>query len=231
MVAQPRDAALNGAQSSSHLSLKLRAGGRIRRGTMNAVPDSALQQIFTDARSLNAWKPEPVSDELIRRVYDLAKLGPTATNSHPARFLFVKSPELKAQLREALNPGNVDKTMAAPVTVVVAWDEKFHTHMPTLFPARGEALKASFGDLPAERRDAMMLQNTGLEAASLIYAARALGLDAGPMGGFDKAKVDATLLKDTGWHAVLLINLGYGDRSQLPPRLPRLDFETAARIA
>lgn len=197
---------------------------------MNAVHDEALKQLFSDARTLNVWKPEPVSDELLRRVYDLAKLGPTATNSHPTRFLFVRSPEAKAQLREALSPGNVDKTMQAPVTVVVAWDEKFHQHLPTLFPARGAALATSLADLPRDRRDFMVVQNSGLEAAALIYAARALGLDAGPMGGFDRAKVDETLLKDTGWHSVLLINLGYGDRSQHPPRLPRLEFEQAARV-
>lgn len=197
---------------------------------MNAVHEESLKQLFTEARSLNAWKPEPVSDELIRRIYDLAKLGPTATNSHPARFLFVKSPEAKAVLKEALSPGNVDKTMQAPVTVVVAWDEKFHVHMPTLFPSRGAALATALADMPQDRREFMMVQNSGLEAASLIYAARALGLDAGPMGGFDRKKVDETLLKDTGWHSVLLINLGYGDRSNQPPRLPRLEFDQAARI-
>ncbi len=197
---------------------------------MKAISEESLQQLFTDARTLHAWKPEPVSDALLTRLYDLAKLGPTSTNSHPARFLFVKSPEAKAQLKDALSAANIDKTMRAPVTVVVAWDEKFHTQMATLFPSRPELVQR-MGDLPADKRDFMMVQNTGLEAAALIYAARALGLDAGPMGGFERAKVDETLLKGTGWHSVLLINLGYGDRTHQPPRLPRLDFEQAARIA
>lgn len=197
---------------------------------MKSISEESLKQLFTDARTLHAWKPEPVSDELLARVYDLAKLGPTATNSHPTRFLFVKSPEAKAQLKDALSPMNVEKTMRAPVTVVVAWDEKFHTQLATLFPSRPELVQR-MGDLPADKRDFMMFQNTGLEAAALIYAARALGLDAGPMGGFDRAKVDETILKGTGWRSVLLINLGYGDRSNQPPRLPRLEFEQAARIA
>lgn len=197
---------------------------------MSSLDESSLRQLFLDARTHHAWTDEPVSDELLRRLYELVKLGPTSTNSHPTRFLFVRSPEAKAVLKEALSPGNVEKTMAAPVTVVVAVDEKFHEQMPTLFPARGEALTQRLGALAGPEREFMLTQNSGLEAAYLMLAARALGLDAGPMGGFDKAKVDATLLAGTGWRSVLLVNLGHGDRGRLAPRLPRLDFDTAARL-
>lgn len=197
---------------------------------MPALDESSLRQLFLDARTHNAWTSEPVSDEVLRQLYELVKLGATATNSHPTRFLFVRSPEAKAVLKEALSPGNVEKTMAAPVTVVVAVDEQFHEQLPTLFPSRGEALKQRLGALAGPERDFMLTQNSGLEAAYLLLAARALGLDAGPMGGFDKAKVDATLLAGTGWRSVLLVNLGHGDASRLFPRLPRLDFDTAARL-
>jgi 3-hydroxypropanoate dehydrogenase len=197
---------------------------------MQELSTGSLSQLFLDARTLSAWTKEPVSDELIHRVYELAKLGPTATNSHPTRFFFVRSPEAKERLKAALNPGNVDKTMAAPVTVVIATDPKFHEKMTTLFPARPQ-LVAGLGSMPAEKRDHMTNQAGGLEAAYFMLAARALGLDCGPMGGFDRAKVDATLLEVTGWKSQLLINVGYGDRTALHPRLPRLDFDVACRVA
>lgn len=197
---------------------------------MNSLSREALKQLFTEARSFNAWTNEPVTDEQLRAVHELAKFSTTATNAHPTRFFFVRSPEAKQTLKAALNPGNVDKTMAAPVTAVIAWDEKFYEKMPQLFPARPQ-LAQVLGDLPLEKRDFMMLQNTGLEAAWFMLAARALGLDVGPMGGFDRAKVDETLLAGTGWRSVLLINLGHGQREGLFPRLPRLSFDDAARIA
>lgn len=198
---------------------------------MKPIADDSLRQVFLEARTFSAWSPEPVSDDLLRRVYDLAKLGATATNSHPTRFLFVKSPEAKLRLEPTLSPGNVDKVRAAPVTVVVAFDERFHEKMPTLFPARGAQLVESLGAMPADKRDFMLVQNSGLEAAYLMLAARSLGLDCGPMAGFDRAKVDATFFEGTTWRSVLLINLGHGDREKIHPRLPRFDFETACRIA
>ncbi len=198
---------------------------------MQRLSSEALDQLFLQARTHQKWLDRPVPDALLRELYELAKLTPTATNSHPTRYLFVKSAEARRVLAEALPPSNVEKMLKAPATAVVAWDERYHAQMPKLFPARGEALAAAWATQPTAARDAWVLQNTGLEASALIYAARALGLDAGPMGGFDKAKVDATLLAGTGWHSVLLVNLGYGDAAQLPPRLPRLDFDEAARIA
>lgn len=197
---------------------------------MKPLTTDALNQLFLDARTLFAWKPEGISDELIHQLYALTKQGPTSTNSHPTRFFFVKSAAAKERLKPALNPGNVEKTMTAPLTVVIAVDEKFHEQMPTLLPHRPE-LKDSLGAMPDDKRQFLLTQNSGLEAGYFIMAARSLGLDAGPMGGFDRAKVDATLLEGTGWKSVLLINLGYGDRSTLRPRLPRLDFDVACRIA
>ena len=198
---------------------------------MHELSSESLAQLFLDARTLTAWKPEPVSDELLHRVYELTRLGPTATNSHPSRFFFVRSAEAKARLKPALNPGNVDKTMAAPATVVVATDPKFYEKMTVLFPARGAQLVEGLGSMPVEKRDFMTTQASGLEAAYFMLAARSLGLDCGPMAGFDREKVDATVLEGTGWKSALLINVGYGDRTALHPRLPRLDFDVACRIA
>lgn len=197
---------------------------------MPELPTESLRQIFLDARTLSHWKPEPVSDELLRKIYELTRLGPTATNSHPTRFLFVRTAEGKERLKPALNPGNVEKTMTAPVTVVVATDPRFHEQMTTLFPARPQLVE-SLANMPAEKRDFMTTQAGGLEGAYFMIAARSLGLDCGPMAGFDRAKVDATLLEATGWKSALLINVGYGDRGSLHPRLPRLDFEVACRLA
>ena len=197
---------------------------------MSPLHPSALDQLFVEARTLNHWLPEGISDELIRQLYELTKLGATTTNSHPTRFFFVKSHAAKEQLKPALSAGNVDKTMAAPLTVVVAFDPLFHEKMTTLFPARPQ-LVAALGAMPADQREFLMVQNSGLEAGYFMIAARALGLDCGPMAGFERGQVDATVLAGTGWKSVLLINLGYGDRSKLHPRLPRLDFEQACRIA
>lgn len=195
---------------------------------MPVLPDASLQQLFLEARTFNAFTAEPVSDELLQRLYELVKLGPTSTNSHPTRFVFVRSPEAKQRLAPALAPGNLEKTLAAPVTVVVAYDERYHEKMSKLMPMRPE-LGERLAAMPAEKREFNLVQNTGLEAAYFMLAARALGLDCGPMGGFDRAKLDAGLLEGTGWKSVLLINLGHGDRAKLHPRLPRLDFAEATR--
>jgi len=196
----------------------------------NPLSPEALSQLFLDARTHQVWTPEPVSDELLHRIYDLAKLGATSANSHSTRFFFVKSAEAKARLKPALNPPNVDKTMAAPVTVIIAADEKFHEQMPSLFPARPQ-MKDMMGAMPAPMRDFMTTQAAGLEAAYFMLAARSLGVDCGPMGGFDRTMVDATILEGSGWKSQLLINLGHGDPSKLYPRLPRLPFDVACRIA
>lgn len=190
----------------------------------------SLERLFLQARTHTAWLEAPVDDALLRRLYELTELGPTSANCVPARFVFVKSREAKERLRPALAAGNVDKTMLAPVTAIVAYDEAFHERMPQLFPARPQ-MRESLGAMPADKRDWMLLQNGSLQAGYLILAARALGLDCGPMGGFDRAAVDRSFFEGTTWKSILLVNLGHGDAAKLHPRLPRLDFEQACRIA
>jgi 3-hydroxypropanoate dehydrogenase len=186
--------------------------------------------LFTDARSHGSWTDAPVDDALLVRLYELVRLGPTSGNSQPIRLVFVKSAEAKERLRPALWPTNVEKAISAPVTVIVAHDQRFHEHMPKLFPMRpdmGERI-ASMG---AESVERFALQSATLQAGYLVIAARALGLDCGPMGGFDAAAVDAAFLAGTSWRSTLLVNLGHGRRDALPPRLPRLSFDEACRIA
>ena len=191
------------------------------------LPDTALDQLFRDARTVHAFAPVPVSDELIARLYELLKWGPTAFNAQPARFIFVRSAEAKAKLKPALQAGNVDKTMAAPVTVIVATDFHFYDKLPYLFPhvdarswfAGNEELIQTAG-----------FRNANLQAGYFILAARALGLDAGPMSGFDNAAVDTAFFADTGWKSNFLINLGYGDSAGLYPRNPRLPFDEACLL-
>jgi 3-hydroxypropanoate dehydrogenase len=143
--------------------------------------------------------------------------------------VFVKSAEAKSRLRPALSPGNVEKTMRAPATAIAAYDPMFYENVPKLFPARPE-MKTSFSNMQPEARDFFLVQNGSLQAAYLILAARALGLDCGPMGGFDRAKVDEAFFSATRWKSILLINLGYGDPAKLYARNPRLDFDEACRI-
>jgi 3-hydroxypropanoate dehydrogenase len=193
------------------------------------LSDESLERLFLHARTHNGWLDTPVDDALLRRIYEVARLGPTAANSVPARFVFVKSREAKERLRPALAAGNVDKTMQAPVTAIVAYDEAFHERMPHLFPARPQ-MRESLGAMPVDKRDWMLLQNGSLQAGYLIMAARSLGLDCGPMGGFDRAAVDKLFLEGTAWKSILLVNMGHGDPAKLHPRLPRLAFEQACRI-
>ena len=194
----------------------------------HVLDDAALDQLFRTARTQNAFLDKPVDDSQLKALYELLKWGPTAANGSPARFVFVKSPEAKAKLAPALSEGNHDKTLAAPVTVIVGFDEDFHEKLPFLFPHTDA--KAWF-DGPREGRTEGAFRNGSLQGAYLILAARALGLDAGPMSGFDNAKVDEAFLKGTAIKSNFLVNLGYGDASGLFPRLPRLSFDEAARIA
>lgn len=193
----------------------------------HALDTATLAALFTEARSHNGWTDEPVPDELLQQVYGLARMGPTSANCSPARFVFVRSPEAKQKLAPALSKGNLAKTMAAPVTVIAAWDERFHEQLPTLFPHTDA--RAWFTSSPALAHETAF-RNATLQAGYLILAARALGLDAGPMSGFDKAMVDEAFFAGTAWRANFLINLGHGDRSQLFARLPRLAFEQACRL-
>ena len=192
--------------------------------------EEEIALLFTQARTFSAWLDQPVEDALLRQLYELVRTGPTSANSQPLRVVFVKSPEAKQQLREALTPMNVEKTMTAPVTAIIAFDAAFHLKLTKLFPARPE-MKERLGGLPPAEYERLAAQSSTLQAGYLILAARALGLDCGPMGGFNAAKVNELFFPDGAWKTTLLINLGYGDTTKLHPRLPRLDFGEACRIA
>jgi 3-hydroxypropanoate dehydrogenase len=190
----------------------------------NRLDDDAISQLFMEARTYNSWTDRPVDDEIVRTLYRLASLGPTTANTSPARFVFVRTPAGKERLRPHLSVGNVDKTMSAPCCVVIAQDMRFYEHMPQLFPARD--MSATFAGKPALIEEVAFRSST-LEAAYLILAARALGLDAGPMSGFDRAALDADFFPDGRWKSNFLCNIGYGSEAGLFPRNPRLDFEQA----
>jgi len=193
----------------------------------SSLPADALDQLFRTARTHNEIGGE-VGDELLHQLYDLLTWGPTTANSCPARFVFVKSAEAKAKLGPALDEGNYRKTMAAPVTAIVAHDMAFFEKMPYLFPHTDA--KSWFDTKPEAAIETICLRNGSLQGAYLLLAARALGLDCGPMSGFDNAKVDAAFFAGTRWKSNFLVNLGYGDASKLFPRSPRLSFDEAARI-
>jgi 3-hydroxypropanoate dehydrogenase len=192
------------------------------------VDDAGLDLIFRNARTHTAWRDEPVDDALLRQVYDLAKLGPTSANMCPMRIVFVKSKEAKEKLKPALDAGNVTKTMAAPATAIIAMDVRFYELLPRLYP-HADA-KAWFKDLPAPVLEYVALRNSSLQGAYFMLAARALGLDCGPMSGFDNAKVDAAFFAGTSVKSNFLCNLGHGDPSKLHPRNPRPGFEEACRV-
>ncbi len=191
------------------------------------LDDLALDTLFRQARTHYHWTDAAVTDDELRHVFDLMRMGPTSANSSPARLLFLRTTEAKERLRPALSAGNVDKTMSAPVVCIVAHDPAFYEELPKLFPhadarswfAGNEALAA-----------ATTFRNGSLQGAYLIMAARAAGLDAGPMSGFDNAKVDAEFLASTGWKSNFLVNLGHGDLSKLPPRSPRFEFDEVCRL-
>ncbi len=189
---------------------------------------AALDQLFREARTYNAFLPRAVTDAQLRALYDLAKMAPTSANTSPARIVFVKSPEAKARLAPALSEGNRAKTLAAPVTAIVGTDHAFYEHLPKLFP-HADA-RAWFVGNPS-LIDTTAFRNGTLQGAYLIMAARALGLDCGPMSGFDNAMVDAAFFAGTTVKSNFLINIGYGDASRdLFPRSPRFAFEEACRI-
>ena len=204
--------------------------------------DEALDQLFRAARTHNAWLDKPVSDDTLRQVYDLMKWGPTSANSCPARFVFLRSQQAKERLRPALAPGNVEKTMKAPVTVIVAYDLLFYEKLPRLFP-HSPAMRNLFAGNP-QLVEVTAKRNSSLQGAYLILAARSMGLDCGPMSGFDNARVDEEFFGagkecegcDQEYFPAghvksnFLCNLGYGDRSKLYPRAPRLEFNEACTL-
>lgn len=193
----------------------------------HALSSEALETLFTGARTHSAWLDKPVSDAQLADIYNLLRLGPTSANCSPARFLFVRSPEAKARLKAALSSGNIDKTMSAPVTAIVAWDPAFFEQLPTLFPYADA--RAWFTSSP-ELAEETVFRNSSMQAAYLIAACRALGFDTGPMSGFDREKVDTEFFSANGWKSNLLINIGYGDPEKAHTRLPRLAFEAACRV-
>lgn len=193
------------------------------------LSEVALDQLFRQARTFNAWLPKEVSDAQLHQLYELAKFGPTSANSSPMRLVFVKSKEAKETLAPFLSEGNRAKTMAAPVTAIVATDFAFYEKLPQLFP-HADARSWFVGNQPLI--DTTAFRNGSLQGAYVIMAARALGLDCGPMSGFDVAGVDAAFFAGTTYRANFLINIGYGDASRdLFPRSPRLSFDEACRIA
>lgn len=193
------------------------------------VSPAVLDQIFHHARTANAFTDQPVEDAQLHALYDLCRWGPTSMNCQPMRLVFVKSAEAKERLRPALSPGNVDKTMAAPVTAIVAMDKAFYEHLPQQMAAI-EGAREIFAD-NASLAQTTAFRNGSMQGGYLILAARMLGLDAGPMSGFDVAKLDEAFFAGTSFTANFLINLGYADPKGHYPRGPRLAFDQAARIA
>lgn len=208
---------------------------------MTALNDDVLNTLFREARTYNAWLDKPVADATLHQLYNLVKWGPTSANGSPARFLFLRSPKSKERLRPALSSGNVKKTMAAPVTVIIAYDLKFYNKLPKLFP-HNPAMRDVFANNP-QLIEITAMRNSSLQGAYLIMAARSLGLDCGPMSGFDNAKVDEEFFGAgkceeceqeffPAGHVKsnFLCNLGYGDRATLFPRSPRLEFSEACTL-
>jgi len=189
--------------------------------------DAALARLFTDARTHNGWSDKPVPASVLHQLYDLTKFGPTAVNSTPARFVFVTSPEAKARLIPLLSEGNQAKSLAAPVNVIIGFDVDFHEHLDHLFP-HAPGARDWFGDEAARREGAF--RNASLQGGYLTIAARALGLDVGPMSGFDADAVKAEFFAGTKVEPNFIMNLGYGTDENLFPRSPRLDFGQAAQI-
>jgi len=192
-----------------------------------SIDSVALAQIFTGARTHNGFLDRPVSDELLKEAVEFAKMGPTSVNQSPLRILFLRSKAAKERLRPALSAGNVDKTMAAPVVAITAYDEQFYEHLPFLFP-HADAKPWFSGNADFAARSAF--QNGTLQVAYLIIALRAVGLDAGPMTGFDREKADAEFFPEGRVKSNVLINIGYGDASKLFPRSPRFAFDQNAKI-
>lgn len=192
-----------------------------------AIKPEALAQLFSEAHTHVSWQDKTIAVEIIEQLYELVKLGPTSANCCPARFVFITSDEGKEKLKPALSSGNVEKTMTAPCTVIVAYDESFYEHLPTLFPYADA--KSWFTSSPAAAYETAM-RNSSLQGAYLIIAARALGLDTGPMSGFDATLLNESFFADSTWKVNFLVNLGYGDGQKVHKRLPRLDFAQCCQI-
>lgn len=195
---------------------------------MNRLPQASLDQLFIQARTQNGWLDKPVPDEVLRELHELAKWGPTAANTCPLRVVFVRSAEGKERLLPCMAPGNMEKTKAAPVTAILGMDMEFYEKLPKLFP-HADARSWFAGNPAAIEENAF--RNSSLQAAYFMLAARSLGLDCGPMGGFDKDKINAAFFAGTTHRVNFLCNLGFGDAEKLYPRSPRLAFEEACVLA
>jgi 3-hydroxypropanoate dehydrogenase len=193
----------------------------------STLDDNALAQLFTEAHSHVSWQDKAIPEVLIKQLYDMVKLCPTSANCSPARFVFVTSQEGKQKLKPSLSSGNVEKTMTAPCTVIVAYDEEFYEELPTLFPYADA--KSWFTSSPEAAYETAM-RNSSMQGAYLISASRALGLDIGAMSGFDPNLLNETFFSENKWKVNFLINLGYGDGEKSHKRLPRLTFEQACKI-
>jgi len=192
------------------------------------LDETSFKQLFLEARSHNAWQQREVPDDLLRELVDIMKMGPTTANSSPARIVFIKSAQAKERLKPFLSEGNRDKTMKSPVCAIIAFDLTFYEHLPKLFAHNQEA-RSWFAGKP-DHIHTTALRNGSLQGAYFILAARALGLDCGPMSGFDNAGVDKEFFSGTDVRSNFLCNLGYGDRSALMPRNPRFVFDEMAKI-
>jgi 3-hydroxypropanoate dehydrogenase len=196
----------------------------------NIASDEALDLLFREARTYSYWLDKPVEDDLLEKVYELTKLGPTSANTSPMRIVFVKSAEGKERLKPALMGLNVEKTMTAPVCAIIAHDMNFYEHIPRLYPHNPGFMNFFTAPGQEEFTKTHAFRNATLQGAYFILAARALGLDTGPMSGFDNAKVDAEFFPDGRYKSNFLVNLGYGDASKLHPRLSRLEFSEVCQI-
>lgn len=194
------------------------------------IDSQALDALFRNARTANGFVDRPVSDDQLRQVYALMKMGPTSANCQPARIVFVRSPEAKERLRPALSAGNLQKTMLAPVTAIVAYDTQFQEHLPRVFPHDPTAKSWFDGPAKTAVREITAFRNGTLQGAYLMLAARAVGLDCGPMSGFDNAKVDAEFFPDGRIKSNFLCNLGYGDPASVFARSPRFAFDEVCSI-
>lgn len=193
------------------------------------IEAAVLDKLFREARTHNKWHTEGITDEQLHELYDLLKFGPTSANSSPARFVFIRSKEGKDKLAPALSSGNMEKTMTAPVTVIVAYDPKFYERLPQLFPHNPDAVSWFTSNESLAATTAF--RNGTLQGAYLMIAARALGYDTGAMSGFDNAKVDAAFFGSSGWRSNFLVNIGRGDPAGVFARSPRLAFEEACVLA
>lgn len=192
------------------------------------VDDAALDLLFLKARSHNGWLDKPVTDALLRQLYELMKWGPTSANCSPARIVFVRTPANKERVRPALSPNNVEKTMTAPVIAIVAYDSRFYEHLPQLFPRNPQVAELFASNAALSATTAF--RNGTLQGGYFLLAARAVGLDCGPMSGFDNAKIDAEFFPDGRFKSNFLCGLGHGDVSKVLPRSPRLVFEEACTL-